>query len=411
VHISRGQRVEGFGGKEAYFPVLEAISQLVRSASGGPIVQAMAKLAPTWLIQLPSLLKPEQKQALQQEILGASRERMLREVCELLEFLSAQTPLVLILEDLHWVDPSTLDLISALARRREPAKLLLLCTYRPVDLVLSKSPLKELKQDLQVHHLCREVALELLEESAVTKYLANEFPSGTLPSGLAHVIYRHSGGNALFMAAIVQDMAKRGLIVPDGDSRKLTTPLDAIAPNVPETLQEMLQVQFEQLGEAEQRVLKTASVAGERFSVWAISGGMELESGQIEETCDRLAARCQMIAPAGVQEFADGLLSAYYEFRHSLYRQAIYRQISDAARSRLHVSIANRLKAFCEHGQRELASEVAFHFEAGRAFESTVRFLMIAAQSASERFAYREVSPHTATCSQSDSQALFYGRP
>ena len=75
--------------------------------------------------------------------------------------------LVLIFEDLHWVDDSTLDLISALARRREPAKLMLLGTYRPADVVLSQTPLKGLKQDLQVHHLCTEIALERLEEPAI----------------------------------------------------------------------------------------------------------------------------------------------------------------------------------------------------------------------------------------------------
>jgi hypothetical protein len=84
---------------------------------------------------------------------------MVRELCEALESIAAQTPLLVILEDLHWVDPSTLDLISAFARRREPAKVLLLCTYRPVDVVLSQSPLKTLKQDLLVRRLCHEIAM------------------------------------------------------------------------------------------------------------------------------------------------------------------------------------------------------------------------------------------------------------
>jgi DNA-binding winged helix-turn-helix (wHTH) protein len=137
LRVVRGQCVEGFGGKEAYYPVLEALGQCVRDAGGGgSVIHTLAKQAPTWLIQFPSLIKAEQREALQKEILGATRERMVREICEAMEALTAQDPLVLILEDLHWVDPSTLDFISALARRRGPAKLLLVGTYRPADVII-----------------------------------------------------------------------------------------------------------------------------------------------------------------------------------------------------------------------------------------------------------------------------------
>src|SRR5207248_9331505 len=91
------------------------------------------------------------------EVLGATAERMLREVCEALEALTAETPLVLVLEDLHWSDLSTVDLIPALARRRQPARLLLVATYRPVEAILSDHPLRAVKQALLTRGLCREV--------------------------------------------------------------------------------------------------------------------------------------------------------------------------------------------------------------------------------------------------------------
>src|SRR5258707_7889248 len=135
---------------------------------------------------------------------------MFRQMCEPWEAIPSDIPLVLIFEDLNWGDPSTLDVISALARRREAAKLMLLCTYRPVDVVLSNSSLRGLKQDLQVHQLCSEIALERLEEPSIAEYLATEFSRGNLPAGLATLIYRHSGGKALFIGAIVQEQLKRG---------------------------------------------------------------------------------------------------------------------------------------------------------------------------------------------------------
>ena len=315
---------------------------------------------------------------------------MVREICEALESITAENPLVLMLEDLHWVDPSTLDLISALARRRGAAKLVLLGTYRPADVVVSQSPLKGLKQDLLVHHLCEEVVLERLEESDIGEYLAAEFADGSLPAGLANLIYRHSGGNALFMVAIVQDMVKQGLIAQRQGSWALTKPLEHLAPGVPETLQEMLEVQFGQLSTAEQDILKSASVAGERFSVWAISTTLDSESTRIEDLCEELAERQQFIKTAGIHELANGEVSAHYEFIHSLYRDVLYRRVSEVNRSKLHRSLGERLRTLCTAGHLELAAELAMHFEKGHAYQDAIQYLILAAQSAARRFAYRD---------------------
>jgi DNA-binding winged helix-turn-helix (wHTH) protein/tetratricopeptide (TPR) repeat protein len=389
LRVGRGQCVEGFGGKEAYYPMLESLGQLTRNPDGNAVVQTMVKRAPTWLIQFPSLVKPEDRESLQREILGATRERMVREICEAIEVITSEIPLILIFEDLHWCDLSTLDLISALGRRREAAKLMLLCTYRPVDVVLSNSSLKGLKRDLQVHELCSEIALERLEEPVIAEYLAMELSPGNLPEALATLIYRHSGGNALFMVSIVQDLLKRGVITQDQQGWTLTTPLISIAPGVPETLQQMLETQFDQLSATEQSILKSASVAGERFSVWTISPTLNIDPDQIEDVCDQLSVRQQVIKPAGIQQISKGLVSAHYEFKHSLFRHAIYRLLPEGTRSKLQLGLAVRLETLCTAGHRELALEVAFHFEEGRDYERAIRYLLVAAENAASLFVYR----------------------
>jgi len=387
---ARGQCVEGFGGKEPYYPMLDALGQLTRAAKTEAMVQTLAKRAPTWLIQFPSLVRPEQRETLQREILGATRERMVREICEALESLSSEAPILLVFEDLHWVDPSTLDLISALARRREQARLMLVCTYRPVDVILSNSSLKGLKQDLQVHNLCAEIALERLPEPAIAEYLATEFPNASLSPGMADLIYRHSGGNPLFMVVIVQDMIKKGSIVHDEGEWRLTTPLETIDPGVPQSLQQMLEVQFEKLTASEQLALEAGSVVGEHFSAWVIATTLEERPDEVEDLCDQLAARQQVIKAIGIQELPNALVAAHYEFRHSLYRQAIYRRLAPGKRARLHRAVAERLKTVSGPSQRQLASEIAFHFESAGEYEQAARFLILAAENAAARFAYRD---------------------
>jgi len=388
--VIRGQCVEGFGGKEAYYPVLEALGQWARDVAGDRVVHTLANQAPTWLIQFPSLIRAEQREALQSEILGATRERMVREICEALEALTVQDPLVLILEDLHWVDPSTLDFISALARRRGPAKLLMLGTYRPADVIISRSPLRALKQDLVIHDLSHEVSLERLEEPDVAEYISVKFDDGDLPAGFVNLIYRRSGGNALFMVTILQDMVKKGLIAQVDGKWTLAVPIEAVAQTVPETLDQLIEAQFQQLSAVEQRILRSASVAGERFSAWAVSTAAEIDPGEIEEVCEGLAAKLQFIKCSGIKEQANGEISAHYDFRHSLYREVLYGRLSESARSKLHLLLARRLKSFCDPCGQELATELALHFEGGRDYEQAVNYLLAAADNAVGRFAYRD---------------------
>jgi predicted ATPase len=390
LRIARGQCVEGFGGKEAYYPVLEAIGNFVRNASDSPLVQMLIKHAPSWLVHFSSLLKVEQQQALRRETLGSTSERIVREICEALEAATIENPLVLILEDLHWVDPSTLDFVSALARRRGPAKLILVGTYRPVDVLISQSPLKGLKQDLLLHHLCQEIALERLEETDVARYLNLEFPDAHFSAALTTLIYHQSSGNALFMVTIVQDLLKKGLIAQRDGTWTLTQPLETIEPGVPETLQQMLEIQFDHLSPAQQRLLKSASVAGDRFSVWGITTALDIESDQIEELCESLVEKQQFLNSSGIHELSNGEFSTCYEFRHSLYRQAIYRKLSDGYRSKVHRVLGLRGEELYGKLASEIAAELAMHFEQGRDYQRASKYLREAAENAIRRFAYQE---------------------
>ena len=226
VFVARGQSVEGFGSKEAYYPILEALGQLSRGKWRTLVSTTLATNAPTWLIQFPSLIRADQRAALQREIQGATRERMVRELCEALEIITQDIALVLVLEDLHWVDHSTLDIISAIARRREPARLLVLGTFRPADLILSESPLKGLRQDLLLHHLSSELTLDCLQEPDVAQYLNAEFAPGALPEGFAATIHRQTDGNPLFMTAMLDHLAWRGVLSQTGGKWTMTVPLN-----------------------------------------------------------------------------------------------------------------------------------------------------------------------------------------
>jgi len=89
--------------------------------------------------------------------------------------MASEKPLVLLLEDLHWSHPSTLELIATIARRTEPARLLILGTYRPVEMLAGDHPLRTTKEELELHQHCIELRLPLLSEADVAAYLTQRF--------------------------------------------------------------------------------------------------------------------------------------------------------------------------------------------------------------------------------------------
>ena len=276
--------------------MLEAVGGLCRGSEAESLVEALATQAPTWLVQFPALVKKEHREMLQREILCATRERKLREISEVLEPITSENALLLVLEDLHWADHSTVDLISALARRRSPAKLLVIGTYRPVDVIVSEHPVNALKQDLLVHQLCHEIALEPLGETEVAEYLAPEPSGASLPDGLASLLYQHSEGNPLFMVMALDHMTERGLITREKGSWQLRVGMKRIDLEVPKNLQQMIEVQIDRLGTEEQRVLEVASLQSRsRFGAASRAGTIDMDPEVFENLCETLSRRHRIV--------------------------------------------------------------------------------------------------------------------
>jgi DNA-binding winged helix-turn-helix (wHTH) protein/tetratricopeptide (TPR) repeat protein len=389
LRVARGQCVEGFGSKEPYYPVLEALGQLIRGPSRPAFVDTLATHAPTWMIQFGSLVREEQWAALQREMVGATRERMVRELCEALEVITETVPIMFVLEDLHWADPSTLDLVSAIARRREPAKLLLLATFRPGDVIASDSPLKALSHDLTLHRLSHEVALDRLTETDVVEFLAPAF-AGQLPPGFATVIHKHSDGNPLFMTAMLDHLEQQGALSRADGRWALTVRVEDVDPGVPETLKQMLEMQLEHLTDAERRLLECASVAGQHFTAWAVATMFVRDEALVEDKCQALAEGQQFLKLSGVRALAGGAPALEYAFKHALYREVLYRRLYPSERVNFHRRLAEGLEGLRTPVASELAAEIALHYEEGRVHDRAMRYLMLTAENASKRHAYQE---------------------
>jgi len=395
LRIGRGQCVELYGAGEPYLPLLEALGRLGRAAGGEQVVQILKQHAPTWLTQLPALLADPDLEAVQRRAQGATRDRMLRELVEALEALSTEEPIVLLLEDLHWSDASTIDLLARLAGRREAARLLVLGTYRPADVAAGAHSLRPVKQELQMHGHCEEMPLAFLSAGAVSAYLSKRFPRHEFSSELAPVLHRMTGGNPLFVVNTVDDLIAQGQVREVDGTWGLSVPVKDLAAGEPETLWQLVDKQVERLAADERAMLAVASVAGAEFSA-AVASADGIDAQDAELRCEALARRGQFLRAAGVAEWPDGTVAGRYAFIHALYQQVLYARVSIGERVGLHRRTGERLERGYGARAGEIAGELATHFEHGRDSERAARYRKQAADHALRGHAYREAADHAA---------------
>ena len=390
--VARGQCLEHYGSGEAYLPVLDGFSRLCRSAAATQVLNCLRQHAPSWLAQMPSVIQPAERSALQSQAQGATRERMLREMAEAIETLASESPLLLVLEDLHWSDYSTLDLISYLARRQGRARLMVVGTYRPVDVIVGDHPLKGVKRELQAHSLCHELPLEYLTEESVAEYLNTRFPGHQLPARFRRTIYQRTEGNPLFMVNLVEYLVDQKMIVEEKGSWNLRVELTDVEKGVPSNLRQLIEKQIERLDPDQQMVLEAASVAGMECSSIAIAAGLDMPVALVERCCEELAGRHQFLSPAWLVDLPDGTVTPRHRFIHVLYRDVPYRMMAPMRRSQIHQRIAERGVAIYGDHSSEIAAELAMHFEQSRDWPRAVQYLVQAAENATRKSAHHEAA-------------------
>ncbi|MGE0820870.1 MAG: AAA family ATPase [Candidatus Binatia bacterium] len=387
--IARGQCIEQYGAGEPYMPVLEAFGRLCRGDEKEVMLALLHRYAPTWLVHMPALLSDAERDALQRQVGGATRDRMLREMAEAFEALAAETPFILCLEDLQWSDYSTSELLSVLVSRPEPAKLLILGTCRPLETLGGDHPLKKLRTQTHRPDRCHTLTPSFLSAEAVQQYLRQRFVDRVLPSGVEQLVQHHAEGNPLFMVNVVDYLEQQGVLDGDDDER-VRQLLNGAAIGVPENLRQLINCHFEQMGDEEKEVLMAASVAGMEFSAATVAAGLGRDDGTIELTCADLAQRKQFLQSVGVVEWPDGTFVSGYRFTHVLYQNALYEQIPAGRRVNLHRRVGERLEQAYHGCLGEIAVELGVHFERGRDFHRAVQYLGHAAQRAMWTYAYQE---------------------
>ena len=389
--IGYGQCIEPYGEGEAYRPALDALGYLWDGAKGKDARDILRRHAPGWLAHLPGRLERDELELMRIQSTNLTQEQMLRQFAGALELLSATRPVVLVLEDLHASDRATLELLAFVAARREAARLLLIGTYRTGEPKQAEHPLRQFLQESQSCGRPHAIHLEGLREAAVADYLRRRLETDAIPSALAHQVYRRTGGNPLFLAAIADRLRANGAT----NGAALLSLDDLAESDIPDNVRQTIQQQVERQSIQDQRLLEVASVAGPEFSAAALSAGLHqdtapLATDHIEQRCEELVRSSSFLRASGFAHWPDGTIAAGYGFRHALYREVLYDRLSPARRKRVHRWIGERLEAAYGAHVSQIAAELATHFERGGEPRRAVRYLTICAETALSRSANQE---------------------
>ena len=380
-------------GVPPYWPWVQAIRSYVRDRDPellrselGAGASDIAEVVSEVRQRLPDLppapqLEPEQ-----------ARFRLFDSITAFLKTASQRQPLVLVLDDLHWADQPSLMLLQFVARELAGARLLLIGTYR--DMELSRQhPLAEVLGELTRERLFQRVLLRGLAQDDVGRFI--EMASGvTPPSGLVASVYTQTEGNPLFVTEVVRLLVQEGEISADpsyaaggsGPARET----DSWTVRIPEGVREVIGRRLNRLSQRCNETLTTASILGREFTLDQLKPLTEdaSEDRLFEVLEEALAARVIEELPQSVGR---------YQFTHALIQETLAQELSTTRRVRLHARVAQVLEELYGADAESHAAELAHHF--GEAVTVTgptklVQYSMLAGERTLAGYAHQEALDH-----------------
>jgi tetratricopeptide (TPR) repeat protein len=393
VQVGWGQCVEHFSGREPYGPVLEALERLGHGPARERLASALRASAPSWLAQMPFLQSPDDTARLALTLPGVAPHRMLREFVTLVEVFSLEDPLVIVLEDLQWSDFGTVDLLSVLAQRPEPARLMIVGTYRPAEAAVLSHPIAQTVAALESRGFCTSIAVEGLGQHDVADYLRRRLAGALIDEAVAAFLHQHTDGNPRFLVALVDHLIANNRLT-DAKSRTHWTLVDAdeiVAREVPHVLQRGLHDQLRLTTAADRELLDVASVAGASFDAREVAAGLDAPLEDVESRCDRLCRVHQLLRSLGSRDWPDGSVGGQYAFVHAVYQRVLYDLLPPGRRAAVHQRIGDRLECGYAHRTTEIAAGLAHHFQHGTDRPRAVVHLGACARDAYARGAREEV--------------------
>jgi len=353
---------------------------------------AHPEIQPQLTSQLESILRLKQDT-------GVNQERVFEEYTDVLTAIASTAPVLLILDDLHWADASSINLLFHLGRRLSRVPVLILGAYRPEEFYLDRednentltSVLNEFKRlfgncELLLGHE------SLVEDRQFVDALLDTEPNRLGDDFRAHLT-RYTRGNPLFAVEMLREMQARGAVQQDETGHWVVRPTitwDAF----PGRVEGVIEKRITRLEARLREVLVTASVEGEEFTAEVIARVRSIDKDLLVGMLSReLATGHHLVRARGVEQRGDQRIS-HYQFSHNLFQKYLYSTLDPVERIHQHRAVGEALECMHQGQIEEIAVHLARHFQEARLGLKASQYLLLASQQAARLLAFDEAGIH-----------------
>jgi class 3 adenylate cyclase/tetratricopeptide (TPR) repeat protein len=310
---------------------------------------------------------------------GEALEKLiLKSLRELMEKASRRKPLVIIIEDLHWADLTTIRFLESIFRLAENNPVVFMNVFRPDYEETSQRLLRTIHS--RYSRVQTEIVLGPLDENESERLIHNLLKMSALPVVVRELIKKRAEGNPFFIEEVARSFIDDGVVEIKDGAFRVTDKINSVV--IPETIHELLMARIDKLNEDTKSLLKIASVIGRNF-FYKILVKVADAIPEIDVKLDTLK-ESQLIRERKSQEEVE------YLFKHALVQEVTYQSILPKKRKELHLKIANAIESVFSERLPEFYGMLAFHFSKGEDLEKAETYLIQAGQEALKSSASNE---------------------
>ena len=394
------------GHQEPYLPFVQILSALVADKEDNALTSGLRRIvtdvAPDWIAVIPIVgdviaAGTRTIQAAQREFseqgTGIDTQRRMVQYTNVLNQIAQTVPLLLWIDDLHWSDSATLNLISFLADHASESRIMLIAAYRPTDIIDTPHgqphPAKPLVSKLKRYQQCLEVPVPNFSRADVESLLS--LSRHQFPEPFVERLWRHSGGNALFVRQYITLLHARRLLKRERGSFVLAQ--SEIEIDIPTTVQAVIEQRLGLIDQDMRRMLSVASVQGERFTSRVLTNLLSTSELDVLEKLNLLARTHHLIHELSSQPLISKV-GTQYQFIHVLIQQVLYNNLSAGQRRHLHLTIAQLLETLYGQEASQHAADIAIHFERGGDLARAIEYHLQASRNALDVLALDDALDH-----------------
>ena len=314
---------------------------------------------------------------------------IVKSVRELFQALAARRPLMVVFDDFHWADTSSIKLLQSLLRLVTDQRILFINVFRPQSSETAEH-IQTLARELYAPYHT-EIRLEGLDSAHTDLLIRNLLKTDDLPATVPDLIAKQTEGNPFYIEEVVRSLIDQGAVEYQNGRFRVTAKIDTVV--IPGTIQDVIMARVDRLDESARQLLQVASVIGRSFYRRIIADVLQRERG-LDEDLDALQEKQLLFRrrarwPTAVGERV-GVEELEYVFKHALVRETIYSLLLFKTRKELHWRVAHSIESLFEGRLSAVYGMLAYHYTRAEEFEPAQEYLFKAGERAAQSAASRE---------------------